>query len=216
MLNVLRWPAAGKARYLIVMCHGYAADASQMEVFVDAWARHLPHAAFLAPDAPDPFEEFPLGHQWFSLRDRTPAVLDALARRAAPKLGAAIDAECTRLGIAPDRVAIAGFSQGAMMALHTGLRRTPPPAAILAYAGAMLDTPALERELTGHPPTLLVHGESDAVVPFDRGPHAAAALRRLGVPVETAWLPGVEHVVDPAGLSAGLAFLRLVLPHTEQ
>ena len=168
----------------------------------------LPHTAFLAPDGPHPFDGAPFGRQWFSLRDRTPSVLAAGAAAAAPLLDAAIDAECTRLGLAPDRVALAGFSQGAMMALGTGLRRTPPPAAILAYSGALNDTPALARELSGRPPVLLVHGEQDMVVPFALGPAAERTLHRLGVPVETCWRPALGHWLDDEGIEAGLAFLR--------
>ncbi len=211
MLNVLRWGATDKAGLLVVMCHGVGADASQMEVFVDAWAPSLPGAAFLAPDAPEPFDFDPASFQWFSLADRTPAVLDAGARRAAPLLNAAVDAECARLGLPAARVALAGFSQGAMMVLHAGLRRRPPPGAILAYAGAMLDTPDLARDLSGAPPVLLVHGEADDVVPFARGPAAAESLHRLGVPVETCWCPGTGHYVDEMGLQAGAAALRRLL-----
>ena len=182
-----------------------------MAVFVDAWSPGLPGVAFLAPDAPHPFEFFPVGHQWFSLSDRTPAILQAGAARAAPLLDATIDAECARLGLAPGRVVLAGFSQGAMMALYTGLRRRPAPLAILAYSGALLDTPELEHALSGRPPILLVHGESDDVVPFARGPEAAVVLRRLGLPVQTCWCAGTGHSVDAAGLQAGREALRAVL-----
>lgn len=212
MLNVLRWGNQQNPDSLIVLCHGVGADASQMALGPQAWAPALPGAAFLAPDAPDPFEWGGHGHQWFSLRDRTPAVLDAGARRAAPKLDATIDTECARLGIRPHRVAMAGFSQGAMMVLHAGLRRIVPPAAILAYSGALLETPALAAEVQGHPPVLLVHGESDDVVPFAHAPQAQATLERLGIPVQTCWCPGTAHHIDDKGLSAGLAFLRFTLP----
>jgi phospholipase/carboxylesterase len=208
MLNVLRWGETDKAGLLVAMCHGVGADASQMQVFVDAWAPSLPRTAFLAPDAPEPFDYDPSSHQWFSLADRTPAVLDAGARRAAPLLDAAVDAECARLGLSPDRVAMVGFSQGAMMVLHAGLRRRPAPGAILAYSGALLDRPELGRLLSGKPPVLLVHGEADDVVPFARGREAAESLQRLGVPVETCWCSGVGHYVDDTGLRAGLAALQ--------
>lgn len=210
-LNVLRWNATGKATSLVVICHGVGADGSQIEVFVDALAPDLPGVAFLAPHAPDPFEHFPLGRQWFSLSDRTPAILQAGAARAAPLLDATIDAECARLGLSPGRVILAGFSQGAMMALYTGLRRRPAPLAILAYSGALLDTPELEHALSGRPPILLVHGEADEVVPFARGPEAAAALRRLGLPVQTCWCAGTGHSVDAAGLQAGRDTLQAIL-----
>lgn len=209
-LNVLRWEPEGKgaARFLLVLCHGVGADASQMAIFVEHLRPLLPGAAFLAPDGPFPFDQFPQGRQWFSLRDRTPAVLDAGARDAVPHLNAAIDAECARLGLPGERVALAGFSQGAMMALYAGLRRTPPPGCILAYSGALLDTPDLAAHLSGRPPVLLVHGERDNVVPFGLGLASERALQRLGVPVETCWRPALEHWVDDEGIAAGLAMLR--------
>ncbi len=213
----VRWDAmAGPPRMLVVLCHGYSANALEMAAFVEPWRAALPHAAFMAPDGPQPFEfggpEGAPGRQWFSLHDRTPTVLEAGAAAAAPALNAAIDGECARLGLDRGAVALAGFSQGAMMVLHTGLRRIPAPLGILAYSGALLATAALEHAIAAHPPVLLVHGELDQVVPFARGPEAEAALRRLGVPVQTVWCPGVEHWVDEAGSEAGAAFLRQLVP----
>ena len=220
-LNVLRWAPhnKGTAQFLLVLCHGVAADASQMAVFVEQLRPVLPDAAFLAPTAPFPFDQGPpgtmVGHQWFSLRDRTPAVMDAGARTATPMLNATIDAECARLGLPSSRVAMAGFSQGAMMVLHAGLRRMPPPACILAYSGALLLTPALAAEMTGRPPTLLVHGEHDNVVPFALALASQQALRQLRVPVETCWRPALDHSVDDEGIAAGLGMLqRTVLQPT--
>lgn len=212
-LNVLRWPQADKAppHSLLVLCHGVGADASQMELFVQHLRPLMPGTAFLAPDGSLPFDGAPFGRQWFSLRDRTPAILEAGAEAATPLLNQAIDSECARLGLVSGRVVLAGFSQGAMMALHAGLRRHPAPAAILAYSGALLDTPALARDLSGRPPVLLVHGEQDMVVPFGLGPTAERTLHRLGVPVETCWRPALGHWVDEEGIHAGLAFLSRIL-----
>ena len=209
-LTGLRWGPASKgaARQLVVLCHGVGADSHDLIDLAPAWCHALPDAVFAAPDAPEPYDEAPTGRQWFSLRDRTPAILDAGARRAAPRLLAYIDAELERAGLPPDAVAMAGFSQGAMMVLHAGLRRPVPPRGILAYSGALLDTPELAAECIGHPPVLLVHGEQDEVVPFARGPAAEAALTRLGLPVQTLWCPALGHGIDEAGLSAGALFLQ--------
>lgn len=213
-LNVLRREPASKrpAKSLVVICHGVGADGHDVFGLSDALAAAQPDAAFLVPDAPQLCDMGPTGRQWFSLQDRTPAVLEAGARAAAPALLGAIDAELARLGLAPDAVAMMGFSQGAMMVLFAGLRRPTPPRAILAYSGALLDTPRLEAELVGHPPVLLVHGQEDEVVPFARGPAAEATLRRLGIPVTTLWCPGVGHWIDEAGVSAGALFLQQVFP----
>ncbi|MBC7801799.1 MAG: prolyl oligopeptidase family serine peptidase [Gemmatimonadaceae bacterium] len=211
-LNGVRWGPASKgpARQLVVLCHGVGADGHDLIDLAPTWARALPDAVFVAPDAPEPYDGAPVGRQWFSLADRTPAVLDAGARRAAPMLLAYVDAELALAGLGAGDVALMGFSQGAMMVLHAGLRRPVPPRGILAYSGALLDTPALAAECVGHTPVLLVHGEEDAVVPFDRAVAAEAALRRIGMPLQTVWCTGLGHGIDDAGLSAGGLFLQRV------
>lgn len=211
-LNVLRWgPASGgRAKQLVVLCHGVGADGHDLIDLAPGWSHALPGAVFIAPDAPQPYDMAPMGRQWFSLQDRTPAVLDAGARRAAPLLLGAIEAELARLGLPPDAVALMGFSQGAMMALHAGLRRRPPPRGILAYSGALLDSLELDAEVTGRPPVLLVHGEADEVVPFARGPAAERTLQRLGVPVTAVWRPRLGHGLDDVGLMEGALFLQRI------
>ncbi len=209
-LTGLRWGPASKgtARQLVALCHGVGADSHDLIDLAPTWSRALPDALFVAPDAPEPYDGAPTGRQWFSLQDRTPAVLDAGARRVAPRLLAYIDAELARASLPSDAVAMMGFSQGAMMVLHAGLRRPVPPRGILAYSGALLDTPGLAAECAGHPPVLLVHGEQDEVVPFSRAGAAEAALTRLAIPVQMLWCPALGHGIDDAGLSAGALFLQ--------
>jgi len=67
--------AGGAARQLVVLLHGVGADGDDLIGLAPALARRLPHAAFVAPNAPDPCDMAPFGHQWFSLRDRREAVL---------------------------------------------------------------------------------------------------------------------------------------------
>ena len=159
----------------------------------------------MAPDAPDPYDMAPMGRQWFNLRDRDPQAMAPLADVAAPLLDRFIDAELDRLGLARDAVALMGFSQGAMMALHVGLHRTPPPVAILAYSGALL---APERLRAGAAPVLLVHGEADDVVPAERSRSAEAALQAAGIAVESQFSGQLGHGIDEAGLSIGALFLQ--------
>jgi len=211
-----RGPASGgPARQLVVLLHGVGADGHDLIDLAHAWTPALPDAAFVAPHGPEGYDnQVPgglphgPGRQWFSLADRSPAALHDGAARAAPLLDTYIAAELDRLGLVPDAVALMGFSQGAMMALHAGLRRRPPPCGILAYAGALLESPDLAAACTGHPPTLLVHGEEDNVVPFARAGAAEAALHRLGIPLQTLWCPGLGHAIDGAGLSTGALFLQ--------
>jgi phospholipase/carboxylesterase len=199
---------------LVVLCHGVGADGHDLIDLAPTWAKALPHAAFAAPNAPQPYDMAPEiaemgGRQWFSLADRTPAMLAAGAAAAAEHLNRFIDAELARLGLTPDACALMGFSQGAMTALYAGLRRTIAPRAILAFSGALL-APERLAATTARPPVLLVHGEADEVVPVAASRMAETALRTAGVPVESLFCPGLGHGMDEAGLSAGAMFLQKV------
>lgn len=205
-----RWgPKAGGAPKLIVfLLHGYGADGNDLIDLAPHWAQAVPEALFVAPHAPHPCEGGPYGRQWFSLADRRPAPLLAGIQSARPALGAAITAEAAAAGLPESAVVLMGFSQGAMMALFTGLRREIAPAAILAYSGRLIGAELLAAEIRARPPVLVVHGEADEVVPASAGRDAEAALRAAGVPVESLYTPRLAHGIDDAGLSAGALFLQ--------
>ena len=197
-------PATGKAEQLVVLLHGLGADGHDLIDLAVPWTKGSPQAAFLAPHAPHPYDSAPYGRQWFSVLDRTPGLLRAGAQRATLPLLATVDAELARLGLGPEAVAFAGFSQGAMMALHAGLGRRPAPRAVLAYSGAWIPPERVETAA----PVLLVHGEADEVAPWQRSLDAERALRLLGVQVETLWRPRLGHAIDDAGLALGGLFLQ--------
>ena len=208
-LRANRWgPASGgTARQLIVLCHGVGADGHDLIGLAPHWGGIFPDAAFSAPDAPEPYDSAPSGRQWWAIGDRNPVHMASGAAKAQLLLDAFIDAELIRLSLPPDASALMGFSQGAMMVLYAGLRRATPPRAILAYSGALVAPEQLAARRNSAP-VLLVHGESDQVVPAFRSRDAAAALRAAGVPVETLFIPELGHGIDPAGLDAGAAALR--------
>jgi phospholipase/carboxylesterase len=184
------------------------ADGHDLIDLAPTWGQALPDAVFVSPHGPEPYDMAPVGRQWFSLADRTPAKMEAGVRRAAQALDAFIDAELKRLSLPASAYALAGFSQGAMTALFTGLRRATAPRAILAYSGALLGAATLDAEIKQRPPVLLVHGERDEVVPIARSQDAERSLRAAGVPVETLWCPGLAHGIDQTGLSLGALFLQ--------
>ena len=73
-------PRSGRTRQLVVFLHGYGADGRDLLGLAPYWARTLPHAAFVAPDAPYPCEMSPYGFQWFSFEDRSQEMLLAGAQ----------------------------------------------------------------------------------------------------------------------------------------
>ena len=130
--------AGGAAKQLVVFLHGYGADGNDLIGLGREWSRLLPHAAFVAPNAPDPFDMAPFGYQWFSLQDRRPAALLRGVQAAAPLLEAFLDEELTRHGLDACSLALVGFSQGTMLSLHVAPRRPSAVAAVLGFSGALV------------------------------------------------------------------------------
>jgi phospholipase/carboxylesterase len=119
-----------------------------------------------------------------------------------------IDAQLKKYDLPPDAYALMGFSQGAMTALFTGLRRAIAPRAILAFSGGLVDPESLASEARNRAPVLLGHGEADQVVPAFRSRDAEMALKAAGIPVETVFSPNLAHGIDDILLTAGALFLQ--------
>jgi phospholipase/carboxylesterase len=126
-------------------------------------------------------------------------------------LDAFIDAELARYGLTEAQLALVGFSQGTMMALHVGPRRRRTLAGIVGYSGMLADPAGLADPALTRPPILLIHGDSDPMIPVAAFHQAKAALTRNGFAVESHVSPGLGHSIDAAGLRLGGAFLARVL-----
>ena len=205
-------PQSGKAKQLVVFLHGYGADGNDLIEIGRAWQPLLPHAAFVSPHAPEACGQGGGGKQWFNLTFRDPNERWVGANAAAPALDSFLDAELKRRELPPSALALVGFSQGTMMALHVGLRRAIAPAAIVGYSGLLVVPPEAEPdqfplEIRSRPPVLLVHGDQDEVIPPDALLHAAQGLAALEVPVEWHLSPGIGHGIDQEGLRQGGEFL---------
>ena len=206
-------PAAGRqARQLVVFLHGYGADGNDLIDIGRAWQKILPEAAFVSPHAPRRCGQAPTGREWFPLTFRDPNERWTGVNSAAPILEQFLDAELVRRGLAPTSLALVGFSQGTMMALHVGLRRAVPPVAIVGYSGVLSLPPgdaieAVKAEVVARPPVLLVHGTQDDLIPVQALFQAAQVLAALDVPVEWHLSHGIGHGIDAEGLRHGGEFL---------
>ncbi|MGB3554229.1 MAG: dienelactone hydrolase family protein [Jannaschia sp.] len=201
----------GAAR-LVIFLHGYGANAADLIGLADPLMPHLPDTAFLAPDAPEASAGMPGGFQWFPIPwidgSSEEEAMAGMAR-AVDDLTAFLDEAMAREGVMAAQVVLFGFSQGTMMALHVGPRRSEALAGIVGFSGRLLAPETLAEEAVTRPPVLLVHGDADEVVPVQSMPQAAEALEAAGFEKVYAHLmEGTGHGIAPDGLSVALAFLR--------
>ena len=200
--------SGGAAKQLVVLLHGYGADGNDLIGLAPHLAQALPDAAFVSPHAPFACEMAPYGRQWFSLTDRAPARKMEGAQMCAPILERFLDLELANRKLSDADLALVGFSQGTMTALHVGLRRVTPPAGILGYSGALVGADSLGDEILVRPPVMLIHGDDDPVVDYTLHKLSLSTLEALDVPVEGHTRPGLGHSIDAEGLALGVDFLR--------
>lgn len=211
-LNGPRLPAqGGPAERLVMLLHGYGSDGNDLIGLAPHWQRMLPRTAFVSPHAPERCAQGGPGFQWFDIMSRSEEARLAGARKAAGVLDRFIDQELERHKLTPDRLALVGFSQGTMMALHVGLRRPQPVAGILGYSGMLVGAALLKAEMppepTPRPPVFLVHGDADDMLPVQLLFEATQGLGAAGVPVEWHISHGIGHSIDQDGLLLGGQFL---------
>ena len=211
----------GPATSVVVFLHGYGASGDDLIDFSAYFTGNLPDTAFYAPDAPEPCEITPFGFQWFSLdafdpemlrRDppTLPRALEDLAEgaaSAAPRLNDYLSAVMERHGIGPERLAVVGFSQGTMMALHVALRREVPIAALVGFSGGLVGASRLPAEIRCRPPVLLIHGDADEMVPYGALSLANHALSEAGLDVRPHTCRGLGHGIDDQGLFVARDFI---------
>ncbi len=207
----------GKPECLAVLCHGIHADSSQLRGLVEVWRGILPKVGFLLPHAPWRRRHHWLGaflpkrREWFGLQDKSLVAYEIGVRSAAALLDRSIDAELSRLGLPADAYLLAGYSQGAMLALFAGLRRGAPPRAIIGIAGALIAPEKLASEMRNKAPVMLLHGADDRIVPLSLSETAVRILTGYDVVVKTLFRSGLAHELDEIEIRESALFLKRIL-----
>lgn len=177
-----------KAAGAVVLLHGRGASAE--DILSLAPAIYLPQLTYLAPQA--------ARHEWYpnsfmaSIESNEPWLSSALS-----KVAATIEI-ATAAGIPPERVVVAGFSQGACLSSEFVARHPRRYAGVLAFTGGLVGPPGADLTHSGNlagTPVLLASGEPDPHVPWSRVEETAHILSGMGAVVTTRRYPGRPHTV---------------------
>ncbi len=202
-------PSNGAPTLLFLLFHGVGGEASNMTGLAQRLADEYPQAAVLCIDAPQAFDAGASGWQWFSIRGITDANRPQRVADALPRFIATVRAMQQQFNMSWQHTALAGFSQGAIMALEAAQAEPALAGRVIAFSGRHAVQPAhAPSDTTLH----LLHGMTDTVVPPAPIVDSAERLVALGGDVTADVLPGIGHELHPALVEKAIEQLRTFLP----
>lgn len=192
--------------HLAILLHGVGAHGSSIAWMSDHLAR--PGLAFAAPDAPFAFDQAPGGpaRQWFSVTGVTPENRPARVTAARAPFDAVLADTIATHGLTdhPDRVALIGFSQGAIMALDAVATGRWPIGALIALSGRLATPAPLSPTATK---ILIAHGRQDTVIPASEAASAHQRLTDAGAHADLILEDRLGHAPGHEGLARARALL---------
>jgi phospholipase/carboxylesterase len=191
-------------QYAVIWLHGLGADGHDFEPIVpELGLSASPPVRFIFPHAPSRPVTINAGmvmRAWYDITRMDLGVevdadgINQSAEHLRRLISATVDS-----GIPSERIVLAGFSQGGVVALHTGLLHTDSLAGIIALSTYVPIPDAIRRyasEANKHIPIFMAHGRFDPVIPYPMGRQSAEFLMKEGYPVQWHEYP-MEHSVYP-------------------
>ena len=195
---------------LFLLFHGVGATAASMTTVGNAFAKAFPQAQVVLVQAPEACEHS-IGAQWFSIKNIDEQNRPTRVAQAMPAFVEQVLAWQNSLGVSPEATALIGFSQGAIMALESS-KLAYLAGRIIAFAGRFASLPLVEGEISPLTTLHLIHGKTDAVIPYGFAVQGAEHLISLKVDVTCDVLPHTGHEIKQEMLDLSLEKLSGYVP----
>ena len=193
-------PSPEDARFVAILLHGRGASAEDILGLARQFT--ATDVAYIAPQAAE--------STWYPQSFLAPLAQNEPWLGSALRVIAGLVADVGRMGVAPKRIAIVGFSQGACLTLEFVARHARRYAAAVAFSGGLIGPPATDRNYAGNlegTPIFIGSSDVDPHVPLARVQESTAVLRRMGADVEERIYPRMGHTINADELRAADALL---------
>lgn len=217
MLDVITINYFPQATACVIWLHGLGADGHDFEPVIQAL--NLPYIQFILPHAPYRKVTLNNGYEmraWYDLYGLSKdSKQDDVGIRESQAEIEAIIQQKIREGIPANRIAIAGFSQGAAIALHTALRHSQKLAGVLALSTYLPISSSLANEKSAANQGVLIfmaHGKFDDVITIQTSERSRDLMQTEHYQVEWHEYP-MAHSVNPQEIEDIRTFLTRILPN---
>ena len=218
MLDCITLEPPSPATACVIWMHGLGADGNDFVPIVPELGLPRNHGVrFVFPNAPSMAVTINGGYVMPAWYDIASAEIDKRADEAGVRRSQVavteVIAEQRGKGITSERIVLAGFSQGGVIALQTGLRHSEKLGGIMALSTYLACAESLGSEASSvnrNIPILMVHGSIDPVIPITLAKLSKARLETHGYKIE--WHEyGMPHSVCAEEVSVIGAFLKRAL-----
>ncbi|MBL42690.1 MAG: hypothetical protein CMM49_08545 [Rhodospirillaceae bacterium] len=204
--------------YLMFLLHGYGANGNDLFSLTPYLNKLFPQIAFLAPHAPFECSLSQNGRQWFSIDQlnsdynfKKDSTIYSEIEQSSKILENFIYLQKENYSIGNKKIILVGFSQGAMMALHLGLKLESEIACIVGFSGALISFDNSENTNKSFPSVFLAHGELDNVVNCNETMKAYNQLSKITHNIEKYIEKDLYHSISQEGLTKAIDFIKNVI-----
>ena len=192
----------------VILLHGYGGDGKDISLLTLNWKRFLKNTIFLCPDAHQTCGINPVGFQWFDLNTEDFEYILAESKKAEAKLKKYIEEIKLEYKLENSNICIGGFSQGCMMSINLGLTADKSFNCIVGFSGKIINKEDLSKIISSKTNILMIHGDSDNVVPPGNLLETKDFLDRNKIKVETLLIKNCDHHIPMEASSAALNFIK--------
>ncbi len=206
--SIIIKPEEGKKiKNAIVLLHGYGGDGKDISMLTLNWKRHMPNTIFICPNGHEACPINPSGFQWFDLTRDDPNYILEQSIKAEEKIKVFINEIKQEFNLKNNQICLSGFSQGCMMSLNVGLTSEEKFSCIVGFSGKIVDQNNLKSRIKNSTDTLLIHGDTDQVVPSTFLLEAKDFLIRNNIVVETVLIKNCDHHIPIEASSTALNYI---------
>ncbi len=191
----------------IILLHGYGGDGKDISMLSLSWKRHLPNTIFICPNGHERCVINPSGFQWFDLTKDDPKYILDQSLKAEKKLNKFINEIKLNFNLENNKICLSGFSQGCMMSINLGLTAEKEYSCIVGFSGKIIDKENLRSRKNASTNTLLIHGDSDQVVPPHFMLEAKDFFIRQNIEIESHLIKNCDHHIPTEASSIALSYI---------
>ena len=191
----------------IILLHGYGGDGKDISILSLNWKRHLPNTVFICPNGHETCAINSSGYQWFDLTKDDPNYILEETIKSESIIKQFINEIKQEFNLTNNQICLSGFSQGCMMSLNVGLTSEEKFSCIIGFSGKIINQNDLKNRIKNFTNTLLIHGDSDQIVPSIHLLEAKDFLIRNSIPIQTLMIKNCDHNIPIEASSTALDYI---------